>query len=125
MKLQREGSGTWKSCIGAISNLVEEANFEFGARAVEMKAMDPSHVALVDFRLSKEAFQEYDIEEARELGIDLTRMGRIMSRAKKSGRLSLSFSEDDNILAVTFEGNGVRMFTLPPDKPRGGGGPGP
>ncbi|KXA99246.1 hypothetical protein AKJ41_05735 [candidate division MSBL1 archaeon SCGC-AAA259O05] len=113
MRLEMEESGTWKSCIGAISELVEETNFEFGEDAVEMKAMDPSHVVLVDFRLSREACQEYDIEESKELGIDLTEMNRIMSRAKKSDWLSLSFSEDDNTLAVTFEGNGVRTFTLP------------
>jgi len=65
MKLKMEESGIWKSCIGAISKLVEEANFEFGEDAVEMKATGPSHVAMVDFRLSREAFLEYQVEEPR------------------------------------------------------------
>ncbi len=108
-----ESSEVWKNCIGAISNLIEEADFEINEDGVEMKAMDPSHVALADFQLSAEAFEEYDLEKSRELGVDLTEMDNIMSRAKKSAESILEFKEENNRLNLEFKGTSTKRFSLP------------
>lgn len=108
-----ETSEVWKNCIGAISNLIEEADFEVKEDGVELKAMDPSHVALTDFHLSADAFEEYDVEKSRKLGIDLTEMDNIMSRAKKSDESIIEYKEEDNRLRFQFKGASTRRFSLP------------
>ncbi len=108
-----ETSEVWKNCIGAISNLIEEVDLEFKEDGVEMRAMDPSHVALVDFRLPKEVFEEYDVEESRKLGIDLEEMDKVMSRASKNDEFILKFDEEGGRLKLRFEGDSTRRFSLP------------
>lgn len=113
MKFRMDSSEVWKDCVGAISNLIEEIDIDFTEDGVEMKAMDPSHVALVDFKLSLDAFEEYEIEKPRKLGVDLREMDKIISRAKKSDVFILKFNEDEGRLKLEFRGDSVRRFSLP------------
>lgn len=108
-----ETSEVWKSCIGAISNLIDEADLEFKEDMVVMTAMDPSHIALVDFQLSAEAFEEYDVGGTKKLGVDLVEMDKIMSRAKKNDEFILEFNEDENRLKLEFRSDSTRRFSLP------------
>lgn len=113
MKLKMENSEVWKNCIDAVSNLIDEVDFEFKKDGVEMRAMDPSHVALSEFQLSAEAFGEYDIDEPLKLGVDLTEMDKVMSRAKKNDEFTLEFDEEENRLNIKFKGESTRRFSLP------------
>ncbi|MFP4005937.1 MAG: proliferating cell nuclear antigen (pcna) [Candidatus Hadarchaeia archaeon] len=108
-----KNSGVWKNCIGAISNLVEEIDFEFTEEGVEMRAMDPSHVALSEFKLSSNAFEEYELEGPQKLGVDLGEMDRFLSRAKKNDEFTLSFDESEGRLKLKFRGESTRRFSLP------------
>ncbi len=113
MKASMDGSKLWKTCISAIANLIDEAAFKFTPKGVEMKAMDPSHVALVDFELPAKAFGEYDVKEETVLGIDMAEMSKIMSRAKAEDRFILELDEEKNRLTFTFKGASTRRFSLP------------
>lgn len=108
-----ESSEVWKNCIGAISNLIDEVNFEFNKDGVEMKAMDPSHVALADFGLSSDAFRVYELEDTLKLGMDLAEMDKIMSRAKRDDEFIMEFDEEENRLRLEFRGKSTRRFSLP------------
>lgn len=113
MKLKMDSSEVWKNCIGAISNLIEEADFEIEEDGMEMKAMDPSHVALADFKLSSAAFTEYEVDKPTKLGVDLTEMDKIFSRANKNDESTLEYTEEDNRLKLEFIGASTRRFSLP------------
>ena len=106
-------SKVWKTCIGAMVNLIEEAAFKFTEEGVRMKAMDPSHVALVDFELPAQAFGEYRVKQPKVLGINLTEMNKIMARAKAEDELIIELDEEKNRLALTFKGASTRKFSLP------------
>ncbi len=113
MRIRVEDSKVWKDSIGAISNLIDEVNFEFEEDGIEMKAMDPSHVALADFRLSADAFAEYELDKSLKLGVDLAEMDKIMSRAKKNDEFVMEFDESENRLRLEFRGGSTRRFSLP------------
>jgi len=113
MRLEMSDSKVWKNCVGAISNLIERAEFEIGEDGIELKAMDPSHVALTDFWLSADAFEEYEVDGTVKLGVDLDEMDNIMSRANNSDKSILEFGEEDNRLKLEFVGASNRKFTLP------------
>ena len=106
-------SKTWKTCIGAMVSLIEQAAFKFTQEGVRVKAMDPSHVALVDFELPAPAFEEYKVKQPKVLGISLTEMNKIMARAKAEDELTIELDEEKNRLSLTFKGASTRRFSLP------------
>lgn len=103
----------WKTCVGAIVNLLEEAHFKFTQEGVSMRAMDPSHVALVDFRLPSGAFEEYRVSKPLGLGLSLTELNRVLSRAKSDDAMVMEHDEEKNKLLLTFKGTSSRKFSLP------------
>lgn len=113
MKVTMKSSELWKNCIGAVSKLIERTSFTFTPEGVRMKAMDPSHIALVDFELSAEGFDEYDVSETKVVGTDLKKMNEILARAKKGDEFSMSLQEDEGLWVLTFKGTSTRRFTLP------------
>lgn len=113
MKVKSESSELWKNCIGAISNLIDEAAFKFTPEGVRMEAMDPSHVALVDFNLPSKSFEKYDVKETQVLGVDLIEMDKVVSRAKKNDKFVVELDEEKNRLILKFEGTSTRKFSLP------------
>jgi proliferating cell nuclear antigen len=106
-------SKLWKTCMSAIASLIDEAAFKLTPEGIKMKAMDPSHVALVDFELPTSAFAEYDVKRSAVLGIDLTEMTKIMGRAKAEDEFTLELDEEKNRLGLTFKSASTRRFSLP------------
>ena len=102
-----------KTCIGMMVNLIEEAAFKFTPEGIKMKAMDPSHIALVDFELPVTAFVEYNVKQPTVLGINLLEMNKIMSRGKAEDELILEFDEKQNRMGLTFKGVSTRRLSLP------------
>jgi proliferating cell nuclear antigen len=102
-----------KSSIDAISNMIDEAGVIVSQEGIALRAMDPAHVALVDFKLEKEAFEEYDVNETLTLGIDLDRLNTILKRAGSSDRIELSTSDDGGSLRITIRNSATRRFDLP------------
>jgi len=105
-------SKVWKSCVGAMVNIIEEAAFKFAPEGVKMRAMDPSHVALVDFDLPASAFSEYDVKAPVVVGVNLLEMDRILSRAKSDDELAMELDEKQNRLNFTFKGASTRRLNL-------------
>lgn len=106
-------SKVWKTCIGMMVNLIEEAAFKFTPEGIRMKAMDPSHIALVDFELPATAFVEYKVKQPTVLGINLLEMYKIMSRGKAEDELILELDEEQNRMGLTFKGTSTRRLSLP------------
>ncbi|MCS7131651.1 MAG: proliferating cell nuclear antigen (pcna) [Hadesarchaea archaeon] len=113
IKIRMADSKVWKTCISAISSLIDEAAFKLTSAGIKMKAMDPSHVALVDFELPASAFVEYNVQKPVVLGVDLTEMNKIMARAKAEDEFVLEFDEEKNRLTLTFKGASTRRFSMP------------
>ncbi len=102
-----------KSSIDAISNMIDEASIVVSQEGIALRAMDPAHVALVDFKMEKEAFEEYTIEETLTLGIDLDRLNTILKRAGSSDRITLTPGGAGDALRITLSNSATRNFELP------------
>jgi proliferating cell nuclear antigen len=76
-----------------------------------MRAMDPIRVAMVDFELSKDAFEEYQCSSEMKMGINLEEMGKIMRRAGSGDSLELIHDDKSNKLLVRFRGKSIRTFS--------------
>lgn len=98
--------------IDTISNMIDEAGIAVEKDGLKLRAMDPAHVALVDFELKKEAFDEYEFKEPLTLGIDLDRLNTILKRGGNDS-IGLEVDEEKNSLKITFKNNSLRTFNLP------------
>lgn len=111
MKLALAEPKYLKESISIISELVNEARFKITKDAVELVAMDPANVAMVDFKLLSSCFTEYDVKEDVEMAINLSQLKQILRRANPTDMLSLELSEGK--LNVQLKGKSVRTFNLP------------
>ncbi|MHA1503976.1 MAG: proliferating cell nuclear antigen (pcna) [Candidatus Heimdallarchaeota archaeon] len=80
-------------------------------RIIELRAMDPSRVAMVDFFLPASAFETYECTDTTRLGINLDEMIQIMRRSGTSDELTMEL-EGTAKLVMTFTGQNVRSFGI-------------
>ncbi|MEE9612643.1 MAG: proliferating cell nuclear antigen (pcna) [Desulfatiglandales bacterium] len=102
-----------KYYIDAISNMIDEAGISVSEDGLKLRAMDPAHVALVDFEVQKDAFDEFQVGEPLVLGVDLERFNTVLKRAGATDKLQLELSDEGNALKIKFGDTTRRVFELP------------
>lgn len=102
-----------KSAIGSIVELIEEAAFRFTPKGVSMRAMDPSRIAMVDFDLPADAFDEYDVTDEVIIGVNLVDFEKALGRMRSGEELILEVSEDGSRLLLTLRGASIRKLGIP------------
>jgi proliferating cell nuclear antigen len=113
MKMVMKDAKLWKTCVSAVSSLIEDAAFVVSPSGLKLRAMDPSHIALVDLELPPQAFEEFSVEKQTTIGIHIPEMVKVVSRAKPSERLTIELDESTNRLNLTFAGPPVRRLSMP------------
>ncbi|HLC92646.1 MAG TPA: proliferating cell nuclear antigen (pcna) [archaeon] len=108
--IELKNAGFLRSSIEAISSFIPEGNFRFNEKGVHFRAIDPSQVVLVDYFIEKSAFDAFDIEPSF-VGVNLSEMNKIISRALPDDRLILGLSESE--MKISFKGELERQFKLP------------
>ncbi len=69
MNLTLAETKPFSDSISIISELVNEATFHITKNGLEMTAMDPANVAMVNFKLLGSAFTEYDLKKEHTITI--------------------------------------------------------
>jgi len=98
--------------INVISELVNEVRFHVDKEKIDLVAMDPANVAMVDFKLFSTAFTEYSVAEDVDLCISLDAFKSILKRVKPSDVLSIELEKEKNQLHLKLQGDNTRTFTL-------------
>jgi len=101
-----------KESISIISDLVNEVTFKVGKDKIEMLAMDPANVAMVDFVLLSTAFVEYEVDEELTLSVNLEQLKAILRRSKPSDTITLSLDSEKNRLKINLNGTNKKTFNL-------------
>jgi len=112
VKICMKNAKTWKTCVGAMANLVGEIVLKLTPEGIRARAIDPSHVALVDLELPAAALDGYEIGQPTSLGVNLLEMSKIMARAKPTDEMTIELDEQKNRLALTFRGATTRKFDI-------------
>ncbi len=111
MKLSFFDARIWRYIVSSISKIIEEGVFVASEEGFSLRAMDPSHVVMVDMFFPKEAFDEYNVEGREEIGVNFEDLGKILRRATKEDKLVLETSKGR--FSVIFDGRAYREFVLP------------
>jgi len=98
--------------INVISDIVNEVRFRVDKDKIDLVAMDPANVAMIDFKLLSSAFTEYKVSEGVDLCLSLDALKSVLRRVKPSDMLSLELDKDKNKLKIQLKGENTRTFNL-------------
>lgn len=89
-----------REMVEVISTLVSEVKLVVSKDGIEVKAVDPSHVAMLVLSLKKGGFEEFT-GESTEIGIDVEKLKEILRLSKPGDILDLSYEGGKGKLVVT------------------------
>ncbi len=110
LAVELKNVGFWQKSVNAIANFISEGNFRFTDNGIQFRAIDPSQIVLVDYTVSKNSFDKYDVEPTF-VGVDLVELSKIMQRALPNDSMQLELTDSE--LLMKFEGELSRSFRLP------------
>ena len=83
-----------------ISIVVEEARFDFSENGLNVRVVDPSHVAMVKLDVDAVAFETWEVEEAM-VGLEMKKLKEL-----------ISLGGADDIISMTYDGKGDVLMNL-------------
>ncbi len=95
--------------IDIISELVLEVRLKVNEFGMSLVAMDPANVAMVEFKLPRSAFSQFEAGQ-EILGLNLDNLKRVLKRAGAGS--SLILEKKDNLLNVQIQDRIKRNFTI-------------
>lgn len=103
----------FKSCVDAIANLVDEGSFEATKDGLHLRTMDPSQIAMVDFKLPASALQKMDVDGKATVNVNLADFSKVLARTRSDESLEIQLDEKESKLHLTFSGDSKRVFKMP------------
>lgn len=103
-------SETLKGVVNIISTLEDEVKFVISSEGIDLKAVDPAHVAMVELRMEAGAFESF-VASDTELGVDLDKVKDVLKLASSGDTISMEQDEDHGRLVFRI-GNITRRMNL-------------
>ena len=104
-------SAEWNAIAAAVKTLVEEATFEANTEGLTFRAMDPSHVALVDLALPNSSWAAYQCDRPWKFSVRVEDLVKLISRSDLKDSLEIKETEEDSISVILLNGY-RREFTI-------------
>jgi len=101
----------WKAVTSAIQTLVEEATFDVSKDGITFRAMDPSHVALVDLLWPSSDFQKFECLKSDRFTVRMEDFAKLIRRAESKDSIEIS-REGTESLGVKLSNGYQREFEL-------------
>ena len=98
----------FRNLIGAISSLIEEADFNATAEGIKLRSMDPSHIAMVDFEWPKAAFDTYECSSPTKLRLSVSNLLKLLKRTHNDESIEILYDEANKKLNITLRNKIVR-----------------
>lgn len=102
----------------AIAILVDEATFNLNPEDIQLRAMDPSRVAMIDFQWPKTIFDEYECDQPQKMCINITELLKLLRRTGKDEAVELSLNPETARLQIAITGRYTRTFNMPTLEPQ-------
>lgn len=101
----------WRYVVGGLKGMIKEGVFVFADDGIRLKALDPSHVVMVDVFFPRGSAMEFDVEGEVRIPLNMEELARVLRRAGKKDYLKLE--KEGDRLKVTLEGRFSRSFHEP------------
>ena len=84
----------WKAIVSTLQNLTEEASFDVDSSGVRFRAMDPSHIALIDLVWEAGGFEKFEFRgkagEKDRFAVRIEDFAKIIKRADRNDSVTIS-----------------------------------
>ncbi len=94
----------WRAVASAIKTLVEEASFEASNESLIFRAMDPSHIALVDLNWPNIAFERYECDKPFKFSVRVEDFVKLIGRSDSKDSVEISSTEEDALIFKLMNG---------------------
>ncbi len=114
LKFRFRDARTWRYMASSIEKIIEEGVFVVTSEGLSLRALDTSHVAMVDLFYPADAFDEWEVpEEEASFGVSFKEFTKVLRRAGKDDNLVIEVDEARITVTFTALGRGTRMFRIP------------
>jgi len=104
----------FRNLVKAVSVIIEEGCFNMTEGEMKLIAMDPSHVAMVDFELPSAFFDRYTCEGGAKLFINIGEFLKFLDRVEKDEQVKIRLNEEQAQLTIRCKRGGhTRRFAMP------------
>src|SRR5881296_607155 len=107
----------FRNLLGAISSLIEEADFTAGPDGIKLRSMDPSHIAMVDFEWPRTAFDSCESTANTKLRLSVSNLLKLLKRTRSEESIEVVFDDTNKKLNITLKDKIVRKFITPTLEP--------
>ena len=115
-------SQEWKAIAAAVKTLVEEATFDATTEGLTFRAMDPSHVALVDLLMPNSSFEKYEADKPFKFSLRVEDLVKLVGRSDAKDSIEIAAGEEESI-KVTLKNGYKREFSVHLIESTGGAAP--
>ncbi len=112
MRIVYPETKVFQNIIEALGKIVNEVALIADEDGIVMKALDPAQVALIQVKISKDAFLEYEVEGKESMGFNIANILKFMKRAKKGYQLELGTEEGGSKIAITLKGVLIKKYSI-------------
>lgn len=102
----------------SIAILVDEATFNLTPENIQLRAMDPSRVAMIDFQWPKTIFDEYQCDQPQKMCINIAELLKLLRRTGKDETIELTLNPETARLQISITGKYTRTFNMPTLEPQ-------
>lgn len=103
-----------RNLVKALSVIVEEGTFTMNEAQIKLLAMDPSHVAMVDFELPADFFDKYKCEGEPRLSVNIKEFLKFLDRVDKDEDVVIKLDDEKARLVISCRRGGRgRRFEMP------------
>merc|ERR1712013_111316 len=101
----------FKKIVSALSDLVEQGNFQVDSNMISFQGMDSSHVSLVSLQLTEGGFENYRCDSNAVLGIQFAALNKILKCMTSKDSLSIQAQDDGDIINFIFESQDQKRYS--------------
>ena len=88
----------WRTVVSTIQSLVDDATFEVSAEGISLRAMDPSHVAMIDLSWPSAAFEQFECAASDRFTVRVEEFAKLIKRSEPRDAVEISRHGNDCIL---------------------------
>lgn len=115
----RIDAGTLRDVLTPISVLVDECKINLDANELEIRAVDPANVCMVDVTIQSSGFEEYSAQRS-VIGVDLERFQDIIKMGGSGSEVHLVADSETQTLEIEVENVSYSLALIDPDSIRDG-----
>lgn len=108
---------TLQAALDSVGVLVDECKIHLEEDGIQIRAVDPANVGMVDLELAASAFESYEADGGL-IGVNLTRLEDIANMADSDQLINLELDEETGKLHISTDGLEYTLALIDPDSIR-------